>query len=198
MACADWSMTITPIPMPRPSANVFLISVNNERPLPDCFSSEALFSISRDKTLCASSMAMTNRGVLNISNMTPGDGICFKVNVKNNGNVNVMYKVNWKNARKSTATGKDMFEVLNIAVYVKNENGAYVLVQDEISDEAKYYTLGAPTSETTFMVVVEFPNGTPDHDNMYQGAGAEIQFVVETVQQNGVDGNGDLILPTNP
>ena len=58
-----------------------------------------------------------------------------------------------------------------------------------------YDALGAPGATTTFTVVVEFVNGTPENDNQYQGAIANINFIVETVQQNGVDNNGNLITP---
>lgn len=142
---------------------------------------------------------LNNEGVLNISRMTPGDAVKFEVKVTNTGDVNVVYKVNWN--IESTSANKygnhvDWNNVLKVSVVgAKGADGS-----DGVAFEGdkEYQALGTPGSSTTFEVIVEFVNGTPDYDNMYQGAGAQIQFVVETVQQNGVDTNGDLILPTNP
>ena len=119
---------------------------------------------------------------LRIARMTPGDAVRFEVKVENTGNVAVQYKVKWESA--GVAEGKtDMFDALKVTV-VSDDNNEFVGVNS-------YDALGAPGATTTFTVIVEFVN-TSD-DNRYQGAEANINFIVETVQQNGVDANGDLI-----
>ena len=42
-------------------------------------------------------------------------------------------------------------------------------------------------------VTVEFENKTGDANNAYQGAVADINFTVKTVQANGIDSNGNII-----
>jgi predicted ribosomally synthesized peptide with SipW-like signal peptide len=124
-------------------------------------------------------------GRLVINKMTPGDGLCFEVEVENTGDIAAMYTVDW--ATNGIHTAEDLFDVLEITVLDVNAN--------EFTGTTQYSALGAPGETTTFLVIVEFTNGTPDRDNQYQGAAADIQFTVTAVQGNGVDENGDLILP---
>ena len=128
--------------------------------------------------------AILEDSVLKINQMTPGDAVCFEVKVTNTGDVAVQYNVKWQSAGVDEGK-KDMFEALKITV-VRDDGHTFEGVNS-------YDALGAPGAETTFTVVVEFVNGTPENDNQYQGAVANINFIVETVQQNGVDNDGELI-----
>ena len=130
--------------------------------------------------------AVLDNSVLKINQMTPGDAVCFEVKVKNTGDVAVQYRVKWESAGVEVGK-KDMFGALNITVVSDDGN--------KFEGVNSYDALGAPGATTTFTVVVEFVNGTPENDNQYQGAIANINFIVETVQQNGVDNNGNLITP---
>ncbi|MBQ2255371.1 MAG: hypothetical protein II330_00760 [Clostridia bacterium] len=123
-------------------------------------------------------------GKMQISHMTPGDAIYFEVKVVNTGDVAVMYNV------KAVSAGveqnqTDLYNALTVTVLDQSGNA--------FEGVNKYQALGMPGAETTFVVIVEFENGKPEDDNKYQGAVANIQFIVETVQQNGVDANGNLI-----
>lgn len=141
----------------------------------DTFPREAAFSNGGTASL--------EGGKLVIDRMTPGDAIYFEVQVENTGNVAVQYNVKW--ASEGVELGeKDMYDALTVTV---------IGVDGEFDGETAYQALGAPNSTTTFVVIVEFENGTPANDNQYQGAVANIQFTVEAVQQNGVAADGTLI-----
>ena len=122
-------------------------------------------------------------GKLQINRMTPGDAIYFEVQVENTGNVAVQYNVKWTSAGVPSYK-TDMYDALTVTV---------IGVDGEFEGATAYQALGAPNSTTTFVVIVEFENGTPENDNQYQGAVANIQFTVEAVQQNGVAADGTLI-----
>lgn len=128
--------------------------------------------------------AALENSVLKIANMTPGDAVCFEVKVKNTGDIAVQYNVKWE-SQGVGANQTDLFDALKITV-VSDDGNSF--------DGANTYdALGAPGAETTFRVFVEFVNHDSDVDNKYKGAVANINFVVETVQQNGVAGDGTLI-----
>lgn len=133
-------------------------------------------------------------GVLTIANMTPGDEIAFEITIANAGDIAVMYTVSWTN--NGVATGeKDMFDALTITV---TDEAGTVVSNPGPQETRKYHELG--NTSKTLKVVVSFPNGTPGNetsgDNQYQGAVANINFLVEAVQKNGVRNDGTLILPT--
>ncbi len=131
--------------------------------------------------------ATLENGLLKINRMTPGDAVRFKVVVNNTGNVAAKYHVKWD---IQDVQGEPQWkEVLKISVY--DANGKLLSTDD-------YSALGAPGQNSVFVVVVEFENGTPGRDNPYQGKAVDVQFTVEAVQENGVDGQGNLILPNNP
>ena len=50
----------------------------------------------------------------------------------------------------------------------------------------------AGASIATITVNVEFPNGTPAHDNAFQGGVSDIAFTVTAVQSNGAAANGEF------
>jgi hypothetical protein len=127
-------------------------------------------------------------GKLEIKRMTPGDAVRFQVTVENTGDVAVKYAVNWTINEDTYVDANGVAhpweDVLKITVLDSQYN--------EFSSDT-YNALGAPKATSTFYVIVEFANNTAEHDNHYQGRSVDIQFVVEAVQENGVDANGDLI-----
>jgi hypothetical protein len=87
-----------------------------------------------------------------------------------------------------------MFEALTIKV---TDEAGTVVSNPGPQETRKYHELG--NTSKTLKVVVSFPNGIPGNetigDNQYQGAVANINFLVEAVQKNGVRNDGTLILP---
>lgn len=136
--------------------------------------------------------ATLSGGKLNIEQMTPGDAVSFEIQVVNNGDVAVAYSVDWASAYNTSnplPTGKkDMFEALKFTVTTKDGKSF-----TDAAGKDVYYTLGEPGKDTTFVVTVEFENKTGDANNAYQGAVADINFTVKTVQANGIDSNGNII-----
>jgi len=148
---------------------------------------------------------VNNEGELVISRMTPGDVVKFTINVTNNSNVAIQYRV------KATSTiggaTVDLSDALTTTATIGGVE--YKMEKNAKSFETPYVeveaTNGVGGSITSITVVVVFPNGNPDNtldnagnvieygDNHYQNAEAKIAFTVEAVQGNGVDANGDLI-----
>lgn len=128
-------------------------------------------------------------GKLQIYQMTPGDAVSFEIEVENTGDVAVAYSVDWaSNFDQSNYNGKkDMFSQLKFTV----TTGGKTFVDGEGEDV--YYALGAPGAKTTFLVTVEFVNKNDGSNDNYQGAVADINFIVKTVQANGIDANGNII-----
>ena len=128
-------------------------------------------------------------GKLILDKITPGDAVSFTVTVTNESNVAVKYtaktdRIVVKDREGNTMSGK----MLSVKVFYDGDK--------TFEGQNEYAVLQAPGSgakTATFTVVVEFENA--DNNNDYQGCTAEIDFIVEIVQYNGVDANGDLILP---
>jgi hypothetical protein len=121
---------------------------------------------------------------LSILGMTPGDAIKFNVEVVNDSNIAIQYRVVWKSNESDTTV--DLADALKVTVQV---NGSEQLnMTDRVSD---YYSVPAGGAITTFTVTLEFPNA--DNNDTYKGAMADLTFMVEAVQGNGVDSNGNLI-----
>lgn len=137
-------------------------------------------------------------GKLILSKVTPGDAVKFDVKVTNNSDVAVKYTARYtakfvdKNGNEVVPKDKDGNTVTGemLKVKITYNNGLTFTGSNE------YAILERPGSEVktaVFTVEVEFPNGTEAHDNQYQGLSVAIDFVVEVVQYNGVDANGNLI-----
>ena len=137
-------------------------------------------------------------GALVISNMTPGDSVQFTIKIENKSTVAVRYNVK----AESKAVNGETKDLTGALVCVVTING----VDYEMSETAgaSFETgwfdsvtapggVGGEIDDIT--VTLTFPNGQPDHDNDYKNAKANITFVVEAVQGNGI-ANGEMILPT--
>ena len=140
------------------------------------------------------SAAIDTNGNLVIDKMTPGDVVKFNIDVTNYSNVAVMYQIG---AVATANTGvKDLSEALTITV--KFDGNTYVLQGNDKSFNTGWLeafdAAGNKTfTGTTIEVIVEFPNGTAEHDNQFKKAETNIAFTVTAVQGNGLDANGNLI-----
>lgn len=152
-----------------------------------------------------------NTGKLTLSNLTPGDAVSFKINVANTGNVPVKYRVTANNVLDKNATeytGKtvtDLAKAMKVTVHIKTAEGVTTTVIKEagtdVWKETSWYTLDANITEPEITAEVEFVTNTPEENNKYNDndndpntiVTADISFVVEAVQANGVDANGELI-----
>ena len=111
-----------------------------------------------------------------ISGMTPGDKIRFNVDVENNSDIAIRYRIKW--ASNVSETEVDLADALNVTVQVNGEDE--LNMTDRVSD---YYDVSANGEITTFTVTVEFPDRADN--NSFRGAKGSLSFVVETVQQHG-------------
>ena len=127
-----------------------------------------------------------SQGQLVISRMTPGDVVKFTIQVTNNSNVAVKYRV------KATSTiGGGTVDLSNALTCVATINGEdKVMNQSSKNFETDWVLVQAPGGNggdiTDITVVVTFPNGTAEHDNPFRDAQAKMTFTVEAVQGNGV------------
>ena len=161
-----------------------------------------------DKTFTNGGTVELVDGKLIINSMTPGDTVQFKINVANDSNVAIKYRV----VATSTNGGTDV-DLSDALVTVAVIDG----VDYEMSKDAgtktfttPYIDVGTTNGEGddigTITVEITFPNGNPENvlddagevieygDNHYKSKKANIVFVVEAVQANGVE-NNELILP---
>ena len=143
--------------------------------------------------------AELNGSLLTLTNITPGDAVSFDVTVTNTGDVAVAYTVKYNayfvddNGDEITPTdeeGNALADMVTVKVTPKDSTNTFTGVNT-------YVALGGYNATADFTVVVEFPNGTIEHDNQYQGLGMAIDFTVEVVQANGVKADGTLILPAS-
>lgn len=111
-----------------------------------------------------------------ISGMTPGDKIRFNVDVENNSDIAIRYRIKW--ASNVSETEVDLADALNVTVQVNGEDE--LNMTDRVSD---YYDVSANGEITTFTVTVEFPDRADN--NSFRGAKGSLSFVVEAVQQHG-------------
>ena len=136
----------------------------------------------------------SNSTKLVISRMPPGDVAKFTIKVTNNSDVAVQYRVRAISEKGANAT-VDLTEALTITANVNGVDYAVSGTENVTPWIAAPLNNGAAGNITDMVITVNFPNGTPEHDNAYKQAGADITFVVEAVQGNGVDSNGNLITP---
>ena len=117
--------------------------------------------------------AVYENGVLTLENLTPGDKVEFNIYVKNNSNIDVKYRTKW-------AVEGELGEALE----------AYIVT--DAGDEAlanvgwKVWKASALEKQQVIKVKVELPVQV---GNEYQEKAANISFVVEAIQANGVVSN---------
>lgn len=135
------------------------------------------------------SATVTDNSNIVVSGMTPGDELKFNVNVTNKSNVATQYRVVWKSNAPASSATVDLASTLKVQVFVGTEE------LNMADKESAYYQAPAATNAdgdvvTTFTVVVAFPNDATDStvadNDTFQGAVADLSFIVEAVQDNGV------------
>lgn len=127
-----------------------------------------------------------NETNLDLTNITPGDKATFKINVKNESTVDVMYKITWNvnnedmNALKVTSNGEDVADLgWTLWAYEDYNNASAV---SEGYDATEIVPSNSDTK--TLNVEIELPMGA---GNEYQAKEASITFKVEAVQGNAGD-----------
>jgi predicted ribosomally synthesized peptide with SipW-like signal peptide len=136
----------------------------------------------------------TNSQKLEIVRMTPGDNLEFVIKVENKSNVALQYRLHAVSELLAN-TPKDLTEALVITAKVDGVDYPVTGTENISAWIPAPLNNGEAGAITDIVVTIEFPNGTEAHDNEFKKAGAAITFTVEAVQGNGVDANGDLILP---
>ena len=134
---------------------------------------------SREGSFANGGMAVidpNNSSNILISGMTPGDKIRFNVDVENNSDIAIRYRIVWKSNVSETEV--DLADALTVTVQVNGEDE--LNMTDRVSD---YYNVSANGEITTFTVTVEFPSR--EDNNSFRGAQGSLSFVVEAVQQYG-------------
>lgn len=123
--------------------------------------------------------------------MTPGDEVKFTVDVKNDSNVAVKYRLTATSSAIEGDGKVDLTKALTCNVSI----GGNVVTMDKDTTTFTSAWIDVAAGETIpdIEVQVMFPNGTPEHDNQFQDGTANIAFVLEAVQANGIDANGNYI-----
>ena len=123
---------------------------------------------------------------LELVNITPGDSVEFEIDLKNESNVDLQYRVTWFVASTNpTVVGEETFDLYD--VLVAEADGV------AISNGTSQWTLWQPSSEAdkmekTIKVSITFPMGALDQLEEYKnymGQTVDIGFTVEAVQANG-------------
>lgn len=139
-------------------------------------------------------------GKLIIDRMTPGDVVKFTIKVIDNSNVAARFRVSGQTIANNIALNQDLAPALEITTNVAGTkhyfNDQGVMGTSWVTADTLGFTYDANGNKYILIdVVITFPNGTPEHDNQYRDRQCNLQFVVEAVQANGVDNQGNLILP---
>ena len=123
--------------------------------------------------------SLNEDGELVLERFTPGDKVTFDIVMENDSNIQIQYRV-------YGSTSSKLAEVLNVVAVEKDSTKADVNSWSEWNTPADNTQRYRRTT-----VTVELPVWVGDE---YQTAEAEITIVVEAVQANGVDTNGNLIV----
>jgi hypothetical protein len=111
-----------------------------------------------------------------IAGMTPGDKVRFNVDVQNNSDIAIRYRVVWTSNAGTTEV--DLADALNVTVKVNEET-----TLDMDNKASAYYNVDAGGEITTFTITVEFPDR--EDNNSFRGANGNLSFKIEAVQQYG-------------
>lgn len=136
-----------------------------------------------------------------IERMTPGDAIKFNIDITNNSDVDMQYRVRMTSNLPTGATVKDLSDALVVTVTTAQGKSAVIKETVDESTGTPVYSydnenitdwsgvLAADPDGNgavhTAEICIEFPDGAPEHDNEYKLAKADITFVIEAVQGNG-------------
>ncbi len=126
---------------------------------------------------------------LTLTNVTPGDKATFNINVENESNVDIMYKITWTvnkeglDALEVTSNGEALAD-LGWTLWQYNKEDEVSAISGEWQDTSaatEYIPYNSNTK--TLPVEIELPMGA---GNDYQNKEASISFAVEAIQANAV------------
>ena len=131
-------------------------------------------------------VADTATNEIKIDKITPMDKVEFTIDVTNYSDVTIKYRTVITTDAAATNDGVTLLDALEITI-----DGADTMGQVDANTKASAWAVWAPAADVaagetkSINVVIEFPNGTPEHDNMFQGLAAALTYTVEAVQGNG-------------
>lgn len=126
---------------------------------------------------------------LTLTNVTPGDKATFNINVENESNVDIMYKITWTvnkeglDALEVTSNGEALAD-LGWTLWQYNKEDEVSAISGEWQDTSaatEYIPYNSNTK--TLPVEIELPMGA---GNDYQNKEASISFAVEAIQANAI------------
>lgn len=137
-----------------------------------------------DGTFANGGAAVLRDGSLSLYGMTPGDKVCFTVDIENESNVAVGYRIRMISEGED---GKvDLTDALDVKAVIGGET--YAVTHTENATQWVLVPIGEAI-EDNIAISVEFPNA--DGNNAYKNAEAKITFAVEAVQGNGISDGAD-------
>ncbi len=125
---------------------------------------------------------ITDDATVELELVTPGDVAKFKIEVKNDSNVNVQYRV--RMISEEIANVVDLTPALVTTAYIDGFN--YIVNSNGTERATAWAFVEKDEDIEDIWVTVNFPNHDDDGsiDNAYKNAQAKITFVVEAVQGN--------------
>lgn len=126
--------------------------------------------------------------------MTPGDLVKFTIDVKNNSNVDVNYRV--RMLSNTFGDANDLTPALVVAAFIDHDadpstpNKRFDIGGDDAANATLWQFVEQNAEIKDIYVYVAFPNTdesiSPDNaDNKYQNCSASLTFTIEAVQANG-------------
>ena len=125
--------------------------------------------------------ATLNGDTLTLDRLTPGDKVSFKINVKNESNVKILYRYGYE-VEALDGHSADEAKLLYSALQFKLEE---IVTKDYVSYYTKWTTF---ENDASLDVEVGLPAETT---NKYQGLAGKIVFKLEAVQGNAEVEDGD-------
>lgn len=131
-------------------------------------------------------VAVLNGNTLTIDRMTPMDKIVVGLEFLNYSNVSIKYATSVNDITVLEDGEVALFDALTFSIEDENGNLVNAFDDSHYTPWTKLNPIKNADGEVidTFNLVIEFPNGTPEHDNQYQGAKCDIRFTIEAVQSN--------------
>ncbi len=121
---------------------------------------------------------------LTLSKLTPGDKVSFDLNVANESNVSIKYRVllSETNPESATNDSKKLFSALKFKLtYGEGETATTKEYENIIQYQSAWTTLAAEGTMDNAHIEIELPVTA---GNEYQGLSTSIKYVIEAVQGN--------------
>ena len=144
------------------------------------------FPLQKQFTNGGTVVADPDKNEIVIDKITPMDKIEFVIDVTNYSDVAIKYRTVIKTDAKPSDDGVTLLDALEITI-----DGTDTMGQVDANTKASTWSDWAPADDVavgetkSIKVVIEFPNGDNDYDNLFQGLSAGLTYTVEAVQGNG-------------